>query len=194
MLAMEAELRTMDVLKTPHVPHDEAPDLKLGSARVGRSAPSSPRRAALFMLGGLLVTAVASVSLLRQLAPSPGEVGAGAQQPASAPAPAGLELGGPSDVAVQSAIYEPGQRSGWHTHTGMHAVMVLSGTFTVYDGACRPVQYGPGDMYVGGQDPHLAINEGATPAALVVTYLFSAGRSHTEFHVPMASPPACAWA
>ena len=102
-----------------------------------------------------------------------------------------MVVGGPADVTVQMATYEPDHSSGWHAHTGMHAVMVLSGTVTFYDGDCQRRTYGPGDTYVGGQDVHLARNETAAPVELAVTYMFPAGVDHTRFHVPSPAPVGC---
>ena len=102
-----------------------------------------------------------------------------------------VTLGGPADVTVQSATYGPGQTSGWHSHTGMHAVMVLSGTVTFYDSQCQARSYGPGEIYVGGQDVHVVRNETVEPAEVAVTYLFPAGQSHTTFHVDSPAPAGC---
>ena len=108
-----------------------------------------------------------------------------------APASPGVTIGGPSDVASQLASYAPGQSSGWHSHTGLHAVVVLSGTLTIVDGECQSHTYGAGDSYVGGRDVHVALNETATPLEMAVTYMFPAGVSHTGFHLPAEMPAGC---
>jgi quercetin dioxygenase-like cupin family protein len=74
-------------------------------------------------------------------------------------------------VTVVRQVYEPGQASGWHAHSGIHAVAVLSGALTVFDGRCQAYHYGPGEPYVGGQELHQAVNLGPVPAELVVTYV-----------------------
>ena len=104
---------------------------------------------------------------------------------------AGVTLGGPADVTVQTTTYEPGHSSGWHAHTGMHAVMVLSGTVTFYDSQCQGRTYGPGDSYVGGQDVHMARNDTSEPVEMAVTYLFPAARPPTTFHVASPAPAGC---
>jgi quercetin dioxygenase-like cupin family protein len=76
-----------------------------------------------------------------------------------------------AEVTTAELVYEPGHSSGWHVHPGLHAVVVLSGTLTVYDEACRPQDYGPGQVYLGGREPHLARNRGTEAVALVVTYV-----------------------
>lgn len=74
-----------------------------------------------------------------------------------------------SDVGVVRMSYEPGQSSGWHSHPGVHAVAVVSGTLTVYGAECTPRNIGPGESYVGGQELHLTRNESAVPVEMVVT-------------------------
>lgn len=76
-----------------------------------------------------------------------------------------------SDVAVSDDSYVPGHSSGWHVHPGLHAVVVLSGTLTIYDEGCHGRDYGAGESYLGGRHPHLARNEGTEPVVLVITYV-----------------------
>lgn len=97
----------------------------------------------------------------------------------------------PADVTVVSMSYEPGETSGWHVHHGMHAVAVVSGTLTLYDGACRARSLGPGDSYVGGRELHLARNETATPVGMVVTYLGAERAGVAPFNVSMQAPAGC---
>lgn len=86
------------------------------------------------------------------------------------PAPVALvETVTPADIAVVTMTYEPGQSSGWHTHPGLHAVAVVSGTLTVYGPTCSPLVIGPGESYVGGQELHVTRNEAAVPVEMVVT-------------------------
>ena len=75
------------------------------------------------------------------------------------------------DIAVVSQVYAPGDASGWHAHSGIHAVTVLSGVLTVYDAQCRAQTFEPGRPYVGGQDLHLVRNDGGVPVEMAVTYL-----------------------
>jgi len=107
--------------------------------------------------------------------------------PAGAPAdPMAITLSA-RDVSVVTQVYEPGEDSGWHAHSGIHAVAVSSGSLTVYDSQCRAQTFGPGQPYVGGQDLHLVRNGTAAPVEMAVTYLSpSAGNGPTR-HLP---PPA----
>lgn len=103
--------------------------------------------------------------------------------------PRAMTVSGPGDVAVVSMVYDPGQSSGWHTHAGIHAVAVLAGTLTVYDGECRPQVVEPGRPYVGGQELHLARNDTAVPVEMIVTYINpSATAGEDARH---ATGPAC---
>ena len=85
--------------------------------------------------------------------------------------PAAIEaaLGGPQ-VVVTSGAYEAGHSSGWHVHPGLHSVVVLTGSLTVYDERCQRQDYGPGDAYLGGDRPHLVRNATPDSATYVVTY------------------------
>ena len=144
--------------------------------------PPTPNRMGpvLAMVAGLVLLGAALAVITRAQA-----------SPEAAPAPSAITLGGPADVTVQRTTYAPGQSSGWHTHTGIHAVMVLSGTVTFYDGQCQGRSYGPGETYVGGQDVHVATNDTTEQVELSVTYLFPAGRPHTTFHVDAPAPVGC---
>ena len=158
-----------------------------------RRAPLTSRRLTplLLMAAGLAVLSVAAVVLIPRLASASGEGGIAASRPARALGSRGVAIGGPGDVAAQIASYAPGQTSAWHSHTGLHAIVVMSGTLTIVDGECRRHTFGPGDSYVEGRDVHLALNETAAPLEMAVTYMFPAGVSHTGFHVAAAAPSGC---
>lgn len=169
---------------------DEAPECGLASRPTSHSRKAVRRSPVLLMAAGLVVAGIASLTLVHQ-SPAPGKANAGTRPPVPALASPGVTLAGPADVTVQMATYEPDQSSGWHAHTGLHAVVVLSGQLTFYDDSCRRRTYGPGDTYVGGQAVHLARNETAAPVEMAVTYMFPAGVSHTSFHIPSPAPATC---
>ena len=155
------------------------------TAAVGRD----PRRRALSLLaaGGLLLVAAATLGISVAGAPDPAPGRATAPAPEAAPAPAAADPEFP-DVGVAANIYEPGHTSGWHTHPGVHSAVVLSGTLTVYDAACVRHDYGPGDVYLGGRDPHVARNDTSERVELVVTYVFP--RVPAVDHATVVAPPA----
>lgn len=153
-------------------------------------APQSSRtsRPLPFMVGGawLVTTAIAASALARPVehrGPVPHEVAA----PVEAQNPSAMTLRGPNDVTVVNQVYEPGQSSDWHRHTGIHAVAVLSGALTFYDRECHAQLVVPGRPYVGGQDLHLARNETSAPVEMVVTYLSPAVPGNSTVRV--AAPP-----
>lgn len=76
-----------------------------------------------------------------------------------------------ADVKTADLVYEPGHSSGWHVHAGVHAVVVLSGTLTVYDEGCRRQDYQAGQTYLGGREPHAARNLTAEELRLAATYV-----------------------
>ena len=174
-----------DFRSTAPVTRPETQRRRGASLRARRPSP------VLLMAAGVAVFSVAALVLVPRLATASGEAGPATREPAPVPGFSGVAIGGPSDVAAQMASYAPGQSSGWHSHTGLHAVVVLSGTLTIVDGECRRQTYGPGDSYVGGRDVHLALNDTASPLEMAVIYLFPAGVSHTGFHVAAAEPASC---
>jgi len=85
-------------------------------------------------------------------------------------------------------VYVPGQTSGWYTHAGLHAVAVLAGELTIYDGECRPHRVVAGEPYVGGRDLHLARNETSERVDMVVTYLNVVGPASPQAGGPAGCP------
>ena len=128
----------------------------------GFRGAGSLRPLALAVIGVVLVGL--SVGALLVVSPR-GGAPAGTRQPAAVPP---NEL---ASVTTAELVYAPGHSSGWHIHPGLHAVVVLSGTLTVYDQACERHDYGPGETYVGGRDPHVARNDHGEPIRMVATYV-----------------------
>jgi quercetin dioxygenase-like cupin family protein len=99
----------------------------------------------------------------------------------------------PADVVVAQATVPPGASFGWHYHRAAVAVVVTSGTLTLYDsadGTCRPQRYSAGQGFTERpRHVHLARNEGHKPAVVFVTYL---GLKHgVNPDVPAPSPRNC---
>ena len=143
-----------------------------------------PRRASpiLVMVSGLVITALAVVTLVATTTTTTHSA-----RPTPRPAdPTAITLAA-RDVSVVTQVYEPGETSGWHLHPGIHAVAVLSGVLTVYDGDCRRQTFEPGHPYVGGQQVHLVRNETDAPVTMIVTYLNPTVPANSSRHVP---PPA----
>ena len=99
----------------------------------------------------------------------------------------------PADVVVAKATVPSGASFGWHSHRAAVAVVVVSGTLTLYDSAdrtCTPRRYSSGQGFVERPNHvHLARNEGRTQVVVLVTYL---GLKHgVNPDVPARSPGNC---
>jgi hypothetical protein len=44
----------------------------------------------------------------------------------------------PTTLSIQAAAYSAGGQNGWHSHPGLVAVTMLSGTIQWYDEDCNP--------------------------------------------------------
>ena len=100
---------------------------------------------------------------------------------------------GPSDLFVQSNVWQPGGSSGWHTHPGHSLITVTAGTVTVYHGddpTCTPHHYEAGQGFVdaGGDHVHLVRNEGALEARSITVQLIPAGAAR---RIDAPAPPDC---
>jgi|GEM_PF-2078136 len=95
---------------------------------------------------------------------------------------------GPAVVSVHTDVLRPGASTGWHRHPGTETTIVSSGSVTVLrEDDCEGTRYSPGDaLFVVDAEPHLARNDGAVPAELVVTSLLAPGAPGRE-----SVPAAC---
>jgi len=87
---------------------------------------------------------------------------------------------GPSDLYVQSNVWQPGGTTGWHSHPGHSLIIVTAGTITDYesdDPTCSPKVYTQGMSFVdaGGGHSHLVRNEGTEIAQGIAVQLIPAG-------------------
>ena len=74
-------------------------------------------------------------------------------------------------VATQTITFNPGGRSGWHSHPGPVFISVKEGTMTFYEADCsRTVRTAGEGLLDVGDHPHIAVNESGAPATNVVTY------------------------
>jgi hypothetical protein len=86
---------------------------------------------------------------------------------------------GPSDLYVQSNVWEAGGTTGWHTHPGHSLIIVTAGAVTAYDGddpLCTPHVYtqGMGLVDPGGDHVHVLRNEGTVEARTIAVQLIPA--------------------
>jgi quercetin dioxygenase-like cupin family protein len=107
--------------------------------------------------------------------------------------PYAIDVTKPGDVVVAQATVPPGASFGWHSHRSAVAVVVKSGTLTLYDSAdvhCTPQRVPQGSGFVEQPNHvHLARNETRHTVIVLVTYL---GLEHgVDPDVPASRPGNC---
>jgi quercetin dioxygenase-like cupin family protein len=143
--------------------------------RAGRDA------AVIALIGGVVALAAVVVGV-RSTGPD--------RPPTVAPAPALPMAPDLPPVFVVDSSYAAGQSSGWHMHRGVHAVVVLAGTLTIYGADCDRQNYEVGQTYLGGAEPHLARNESSQTLEFVSTHV-SARAFASDDGLSVAAPPGC---
>jgi quercetin dioxygenase-like cupin family protein len=88
---------------------------------------------------------------------------------------------GDSDLYVNQNTWQPGGRSGWHTHPGPSLITVIEGTVTVYEAAnptCTPEIYTAGQSFtdIGCGEIHNVVNETAAVAKAVAVQIVPHGQ------------------
>ena len=99
-----------------------------------------------------------------------------------------LTTDGPSNISFQEFALAAGGHNGWHTHPGMVAVTVVSGTVQWYDHDCKPTIYKAGDSWTEGSRVHYFKNIGTGTAQLTAIFVIAKGAA---YRVDQAAP-ACA--
>jgi quercetin dioxygenase-like cupin family protein len=104
-----------------------------------------------------------------------------------------IDVAKPADVIVAKATVPAGASFGWHSHRAAVAVVVQSGTLTLYDSAdaqCTPQRVPAGHGFVEQPNHvHLARNETRHTVTVLVTYL---GLEHgVDPDVPASPPGNC---
>jgi quercetin dioxygenase-like cupin family protein len=103
------------------------------------------------------------------------------------------KIAGPSDLYVQSNVWQPGGSTGWHTHPGNSLIIVAAGTVTEYIGPdldCKPHVYTRGMTFVDphGDHAHIIRNEGNAVARTIAVQLIPAGAVR---RIDVADPGNC---
>lgn len=98
----------------------------------------------------------------------------------------------PSDLYVQSNVWQPGGTTGWHSHPGHSLIIVTAGTITDYesdDPTCSPKVYSAGMSFVdeGGSHAHVIRNETTDVAQSIAVQLIPAGATR---RIDVATVPA----
>jgi quercetin dioxygenase-like cupin family protein len=96
-------------------------------------------------------------------------------------------------MVLESVRIAPGGNLGWHTHGSPVAVVVTSGTLTVFDPSiakCSPFTVEKGQAFIEpANHVHLARNDGSTPATLYAMYL--GVPKSAKPNAPAAEPAGC---
>jgi hypothetical protein len=100
---------------------------------------------------------------------------------------------GPSDLYIQSNVFQPGGSTGWHTHPAHSLIVVTEGTITGYEGHdpdCTPRVYTQGMGFVdpGGDHVHILRNEGKVLAKTIAVQLIPATAAQ---RIEVADPGNC---
>jgi quercetin dioxygenase-like cupin family protein len=77
---------------------------------------------------------------------------------------------GPSTISTQDGAYGVGGHNGWHSHPGMVAVTLVSGSIQWFNGDCEETTYKAGDSWTEGSQLHYFRVMGTS--AIHVTALF----------------------
>ncbi|MDP9011766.1 MAG: hypothetical protein M3O41_03730 [Pseudomonadota bacterium] len=65
-----------------------------------------------------------------------------------------LETEGPSTISTQDVAYSVGGVNGWHSHPGMVAVTLISGSLQWFDENCVETDYTAGQSWTEGSQLH----------------------------------------
>jgi quercetin dioxygenase-like cupin family protein len=108
-----------------------------------------------------------------------------------------MNVKGDSDLYVVQNTWQPGGRTGWHTHPGPSLITVIEGTLTVYDAAdptCTPKTYTVGQSFtdIGCGDIHNIVNNTAAQAKTVVVQIVPAGQPRRIDEPPPGNCPTLA--
>jgi quercetin dioxygenase-like cupin family protein len=101
---------------------------------------------------------------------------------------------GPSELYVESNVWQAGGSTGWHTHPGHSWIIVTEGTVTGYEGDdpdCKPHVYTQGMGFVdpGGDHVHLLRNE--DPVIVAKTIAVQLIPAAAARRIDVADPGTC---
>jgi quercetin dioxygenase-like cupin family protein len=100
-----------------------------------------------------------------------------------------MKTEGPSTVLVQDGAFGPGGYTGWHSHPGILALTLVSGTLDWYDGECKKTSYKAGDAWTEGSQLHYFKVTSTTNIHLLVTYIIAQGAAS---RIDEPAPPCAA--
>jgi quercetin dioxygenase-like cupin family protein len=65
-----------------------------------------------------------------------------------------LKSEGPSTISNQDVAYSAGGHNGWHSHPGLVAVTLVSGSIQWFNENCEETTYNAGDSWTEGSQLH----------------------------------------
>jgi quercetin dioxygenase-like cupin family protein len=100
-----------------------------------------------------------------------------------------LHTDGPSTFSIQDAAFAAGGQNGWHSHPGMVAVTIISGSIQWFDENCDSTVYKAGDSWVEGSQIHAFRNIGTGTVHLMASFITAKGQA---LRTDEAAPPCAA--
>jgi quercetin dioxygenase-like cupin family protein len=86
-----------------------------------------------------------------------------------------LKSEGPSTMSTQDAAYSPGGHNGWHSHPGIVAVTLVSGSIQWFNEKCEETDYTAGDSWTEGSQLHYFRVAGAVGIHLTAFFITAQG-------------------
>ena len=100
-----------------------------------------------------------------------------------------LKTEGPSSILIQDAAYSEGGVNGWHSHPGLVAVTLITGTIEWYDANCKMTAYQAGDSWTEGSQVHYFKVTGTNSIHLMATFVIAKGLAP---RIDQPAPPCAA--
>jgi quercetin dioxygenase-like cupin family protein len=100
-----------------------------------------------------------------------------------------LNSEGPSTMSNQDAAYGVGGVNGWHSHPGLVAVTLVSGSIQWFDEDCKQTSYIAGDSWTEGSKVHYFRVVGTTAIHLTAFFITAQGAA---LRTDEAAPPCAA--
>jgi hypothetical protein len=100
-----------------------------------------------------------------------------------------LNSEGPSTMSSQDAAYGVGGVNGWHSHPGMVAVTLVSGSIQWFDENCKETDYNAGESWTEGSKLHYFRVVGTVGIHLTALFITAQGAA---LRTDEAAPPCAA--
>ena len=100
-----------------------------------------------------------------------------------------LTTDGPSTITLQDVAFAPGGHNGWHSHPGIVAISLISGSIEWYNAQCEGKVYSAGDARTEGSQAHYFRVVGTTGVHLMATFIIAKGAS---YRIDKQAPPCAA--